>query len=78
MILAELRDYLKEHRRANLMDMAHRFDIDPDALRGMLQKWILKGQVVRLLPLGSCHSGCGKCDRALAEVYEWVQDKQGD
>ena len=71
MILSELRDYLKQHRRASLLDMANRFDTDPEALRGMLEMWVSKGQVVKL-PAASCDSGCGKCDSAHMEIYEWV------
>ena len=33
MILSELRDYMRTHRRVPLIDMANHFDIDPDALR---------------------------------------------
>ena len=36
MILSELRTYLTEHQRVALIDLAHRFDTDSDALRGML------------------------------------------
>ena len=71
MILSELRDYLKSHRRATLIDMAHRFNSDPDALRGMLEKWVAKGKVEKLSEAATCNNGCCKCDPAATEVYEW-------
>lgn len=71
MILSELRDYLKSHHRAALIDMSHRFDIAPDALRGMLAKWIAKGKVEKLPQGSDCGGGCCKCDPATTEVYEW-------
>ena len=71
MILSELRDYLKTHHRAALIDMAHRFEIDPEALRGMLDKWVAKGRVIKLPAQTVCDSGCGKCDQASVEIYEW-------
>lgn len=72
MILAELRAYLRSQRRVALKDMATHFNIDADALRGMLGLWIAKGYVKRL-PLGTaCSSGCCQCDPALTEIYEWV------
>ncbi|AKH20145.1 FeoC-like transcriptional regulator [Sedimenticola thiotaurini] len=72
MILSELRDYLKTNQRAALIDLSHRFDADPDALRGMLDKWVAKGKVEKL-PQGSpCGGGCCKCDPATTEIYEWV------
>jgi predicted ArsR family transcriptional regulator len=70
MVLSELRDYLVSSRRAALLDMAHRFDTNPDALRGMLEKLITKGRV-RKMP---APEGCGKCDGALMETYEWTGD----
>lgn len=71
MILSELRDYLRTHRRATLSDMAIRFDKDPDALRGMLQKWIAKGRVEKLSGDGSCTRGCARCSPPAVEIYEW-------
>lgn len=72
MILSELKSYLQQQKRVSLNDLAIHFDIDADALRGMLGKWIGKGKV-RQLPLNSsCGSSCCKCDPALTELYEWV------
>jgi putative ferrous iron transport protein C len=72
MILSDLKNYLQEQKRVALKDMETRFNIDGDALRGMLGKWISKGYV-RKLPSGtSCSSGCCQCDPALTELYEWV------
>jgi putative ferrous iron transport protein C len=72
MILSELRDYLQQQRRVALKDMELRFNIDADALRGMLAKWVNKG-VVKKLPTGTlCDSGCCQCDPALTEIYEWI------
>jgi len=73
MILSELRDYLKHNRRALLVDMSNRFEMDPDALRGMLQKWISKGRVRKLSGDTACSTGCCKCDPATLELYEWVE-----
>jgi putative ferrous iron transport protein C len=73
MILSDVRDYLKERKRIALKDLVDRFNMDEDALRGMLGKWISKGNV-RKLPLGTaCGSGCCQCDPALTELYEWVE-----
>jgi hypothetical protein len=73
MILSDLRAYLKERRRIALKDLVDRFDMDEDALRGMLGKWISKGNV-RKLPSGTvCGSGCCQCDPALTELYEWIE-----
>ncbi|SJM91724.1 FeoC-like transcriptional regulator [Crenothrix polyspora] len=73
MILSDLRDCLKERKRIALKDLVDRFNMDEDALRGMLGKWISKGNVRRLPTGTACSSGCGKCDPALTELYEWVE-----
>lgn len=72
MILSELRDYLKTHRKVALRDLVNHFGVDADALRGMLGKWIGKGQVRKMAQTASCGTSCCKCDPALTELYEWV------
>lgn len=60
MIFSELRDYLKRNQRAALIEMAHHFNTDPDALRGMLEKWLAKGRVKKLPQGAECGGGCCK------------------
>lgn len=71
MILSELRSYLQTHKRAALLDLAYHFDTDPNALRGMLAKWVGKGRVAKLPAGSACGGGCCKCDPATTEIYEW-------
>ena len=75
MILSDLRSYLKQQRRVALADLVNHFNIDADALRGMLGKWISKGQVKKLSLESGCGTSCCKCDAALTELYEWVESK---
>jgi hypothetical protein len=72
MVLADLRDYLKQQRRVALSDLANHFGVDADALRGMLGVWISKGRVHKLSREANCGTQCCKCDPALTEIYEWV------
>lgn len=74
MILADLTGYIERHRRVALMDLAHRFESSPDALRGMLGILERKGRVRRVTGAASCSSGCAKCDPATLETYEWIAD----
>ncbi|OGT90451.1 MAG: sugar metabolism transcriptional regulator [Gammaproteobacteria bacterium RIFOXYA12_FULL_61_12] len=74
MILSQLRDYLKTNRRAALADMAIRFDADPGALRGMLERLMAKGLVERLPQGTACGGGCCKCDSATVEIYAWREN----
>ena len=75
MILSELRRYLKQQKTVTLHDLVIHFNIDADALRGMLGKWMSKGKV-RQLPVNSgCGTSCCKCDPTLTEFYEWIESK---
>ncbi len=71
MILSEVRDYLRGRQRASLQDLARHFDTDPDALRGMLEFWVQRGQVFRQNATPSCGSQCGQCDPSAVEIYSW-------
>ena len=73
MILADLKSYLQANRRVSLLDLANRFDVDPNAVRGMLEKWISKGRVRRLASGTACGQGCCQCDPTQMELYEWVE-----
>lgn len=73
MILSDLRSYIREQKRVALKDMQHHFNVDADALRGMLDLWIAKGYVKKMPAGTSCSSGCCQCDPALIELYEWVE-----
>jgi putative ferrous iron transport protein C len=70
MILSNIRGYLQANGNASLQNLANRFDIDPDALRGMLGQWVARGRVVCERPSGQC-DGCCKCDPSALEVYRW-------
>jgi len=76
MILAEIRQYLAQHKRVALIDLSHHFGSDPEALRGMLAMLEGKGRI-RRLPMGTpCGNGCCKCDPATVEIFEWVEGAQ--
>jgi len=73
MILSELRDYLKTNKRVTLNELVIHFDMDADALRGLLGKWISKGKVAQLPVNSACGTRCCKCDPTLTEIYEWQE-----
>ncbi len=72
MILSEIRDFIRERKRCTLQELVLHFDIDAQALRGMLAKWIKKGKLRQIPVSSSCGSGCHKCAPELTELYEWV------
>lgn len=73
MILSDLRSYLRNRRRVALSDLVNHFAVEPDALRGMLSKWIAKGNLRKLSVDSNCGTSCCKCDPALTELYEWIE-----
>lgn len=74
MILSRVRDYLKQHRRASVADLAHGLEATPDAVRAMLEVLRRKGLARRVSAGTACGNGCRKCDSASLEIYEWAQD----
>jgi putative ferrous iron transport protein C len=77
MILAEVRNYLAEHKRVALADMVYRFEADAEALRGMLAMLERKGRVRKLSPGTGCSRGCNQCDSANVELFEWIDTEGG-
>ncbi len=74
MILADVKSYLVDHGRVTLTDLATHFDVDHEALRGMLDTWAKKGRLRRLgSEDGRCGTCCG-CEVAGPEIYEWIRD----
>jgi len=72
MILSDLRRYLQDKHRVTLNDLVLHFNVDANALRGMLGKWISKGKVKQSTVESGCGTSCCKCDPLLTEIYEWV------
>jgi hypothetical protein len=75
MILSDIRRYLEQRQQVCLSDIALHFGASQDATRGMLETWIRKGKVRRLVSQVACGSSCGKCAPAQMEWYEWVGDR---
>ncbi|ATE61083.1 FeoC-like transcriptional regulator [Thauera sinica] len=74
MILSRLSNYLREHRRASLADMANGLDSTPEALEAMLGTLERKGRVKRLPPGSTCGCSCSNCDSATQTLYQWTGD----
>ncbi len=68
MLLADIRQYLKERKTASLDEVAIHFDIAADAAKFALNYWVKKGKVnVRG---AACGSSCGGCGSA-GDHYQW-------
>ncbi len=72
MILAEVKNYLMTRGRAPLFDIALHLESDPEAVRGMLDRWVRKGKVRRLSLKSSCGRSCNECTPESTEIYEWL------
>lgn len=75
MILSDVREYLQQRGQATLGEMALHFDIEPDALRGMLDLWVRKGRVHKRLATAACGSSCGQCRPEATEIYTWAESR---
>lgn len=71
MILAEVQGYLREKGRVSVAQMELHFGVEPDALRGMLDRLVRKGRA-RKLPTPRLCGGCSICAPETIEFYEWT------
>jgi putative ferrous iron transport protein C len=76
MILSELRTFIQARQRVTLGELTTHFDIDPEAMRGMLQKWLRKGVIVKMSANEACGTQCCQCDPLLTEIYQWQCDTE--
>lgn len=70
-MLVKVRSYLSERGRVSLRDLVWHFQVEPDAMRGMLEHWIRKGKIIREASCPPCGSGCCQCPSDLTEFYSW-------
>lgn len=72
MILADIGQYIREKGQASLYDLSVHFGSEPEAMRGMLERWTSKGKVVRTDNAPSCGCGCSGCScDGRFEIYIW-------
>jgi hypothetical protein len=76
MILTRLSDYMREHRRASLIDLANGLGATPEALEPMLETLHRKGRVQRLPEGSTCGKSCCGCDPTAQVIYEWTGDER--
>ena len=77
MILSQIAAYIEKRGQASLADIALHFDVDPNAIRGMLEVWVRKGRIVRLGTQTGCGTSCTQCDSNQTEVYAWFDRVDG-
>ncbi len=70
-MLTTLTEYLAQHRRASLTELARAVNSTPEAVEGMLALLERKGRVRRLPAGSSCERPCCSCDPAAQTLYEW-------
>lgn len=81
MLLTDVRNYIAETGKVSRTQIANRFEIEPEAVGGMLDALISRGDVkLNAEHNGAqggckCDKGCGCCSTANAfieDVYEWI------
>ncbi len=71
MILSDVRDYVREHGRASLRDIAVKFDLPETAVLEMLAHWERKGVIRRSAEVPPCGGKCAGCVLQCAAVFYW-------
>ena len=70
-ILCDVRDYVQNRKQASLTDLSNHFHTPPEAMRGIVDQWVVRGTIKQCQP-----SACGQCSLSCASMpgdsYEWV------
>ncbi len=77
MILSDIKEYFAKHPAASLSDLSIRFNVEPEAMRGMLEHWIRKEKLRKLDHAPSCPNCCSNCNSHHLEIYEWTGKRSG-
>ncbi|PWC12121.1 FeoC-like transcriptional regulator [Brenneria corticis] len=73
MSLIELRDYVRQQKRASLQDISRAFHADPGVIEGMLAVWVQKGKIrLHQAEVGEACGSCCSCDKSQGQYYEWA------
>ena len=70
MILQDIKKYLQSRKQASLGDIALHFDVEPEAIRGMLDFWVSKGKITVHRNDINC-GGCSCSHKSESDVYAW-------
>ena len=70
MDLIAVKQYVKTNRQVSIRDLALHFKRDADTVRPLLDVWVGKGKMRRVMA-EPCGKGCCSCDPETLELYEW-------
>ena len=72
MILKDIANYIQERKIVSLHELALHFRSDPFAVEAMVQRWVEKKMVERIvMDAGSC-GGCTMCPGDIKIHYRWL------
>ncbi|WP_252179770.1 FeoC-like transcriptional regulator [Endozoicomonas sp. 4G] len=74
--MLSIRDFLAEKGVCTLAEVSQHFQVDPEAMKGMLGHWVRKGKLVE--ERSGCKQGCVSCKPEQLIVYRWLNPDQYD
>ena len=73
MLLTDLKNHLRQHRRVSLLELSKRFSVDSTIMRDMLCFLMQKGLVCQFTKTAMCGTRCHQCGAQAVEMYEWAE-----
>ena len=73
MILKDVKDYVESRHQVSLGEIATHFDVEPEAVKGMLEFWVKKGRITHHSSAQVCGGGCSCSQKDISDIYEWNQ-----
>jgi hypothetical protein len=70
-MLSQLKAHLVERGPVAVGGLANRFEVEPAAMRAMLEHLMRRG-LVRRMAAGQACGSCTRCDVHVQELFEWA------
>lgn len=72
MSLLQVKTVLQQHQSCSLLELSRETKTHPDVVRDMVQHWVRKGKVCKLVGSDACGKTCTQCDPLFIERYQWI------
>ncbi len=65
-MLFKILTYIQQEKWVSEQQLTRTFQIAPEALQSMLERWVKKGRIQKIRPTLPCQRTCGQCQEGLA------------
>ena len=74
-MLLALRNYLAKERCVSLKQISRAFQVDIKALEPMLEVWVARGIIVKMVKENACSGACAGCYPEMTKYYQYNEQR---